>query len=84
MQRNDVQCEINFGGVIVIFTGLERLVAISFRRRLFFQISKLHTQRGLVLVTMHIGLTDVAYSYFNLRCRIKASRVRDKTERRYG
>ena len=24
------------------------------------------------------------YSYFNLRCRIKASRVRDKTERRYG
>ena len=84
MQRNDVQCEMHFGGVIVIFTGLERLVATSFRRRLFFQISKLHTQRGLVLVTMHIGLTDVAYSYFNLRCRIKASRVRDKTERRYG
>ena len=84
MQRNDVQCEIHFGGLIVIFTGLERLVATSFRRRLFFQISKLHTQRGLVLVTMHIGLTDVAYSYFNLRCRIKASRVRDKTERRYG
>ena len=24
------------------------------------------------------------YSYFNLRCRIKASRVQDKTERRYG
>ena len=24
------------------------------------------------------------YSYFNLRCRIKASRVRDKTERWYG
>ena len=24
------------------------------------------------------------YSYFNLRCQIKASRVRDKTERRYG
>ena len=84
MQRNDVRCEMHFGGVIVIFTGLERLVATSFRRRLFFQISKLHTQRGLVLVTMHIGLTDVAYSYFNLRCRIKASRVRDKTERRYG
>ena len=84
MQRNDVQCEMHFGGVIVIFTGLERLVASSFRRRLFFQISRLHTQRGLVLVTMHIGLTDVAYSYFNLRCRIKASRVRDKTERRYG
>ena len=84
MQRNDVQCEMHFGGGIVIFTGLERLVATSFRRRLFFQISKLHTQRGLVLVTMHIGLTDVAYSYFNLRCRIKASRVRDKTERRYG
>ena len=82
MQRNDVQCEMHFGGVI--FTGLERLVATSFRRRLFFQISRLHTQRGLVLVTMHIGLTDVAYSYFNLRCRIKASRVRDKTERRYG
>lgn len=63
MQRNDVQCEIHFGGVIVIFTGLERLVATSFRRRLFFQISRLHTQRGLVLVTMHIciGLTDVAY-----------------------
>ena len=84
MQRNDVQCEIHFGGVIVIFTGLERLVATSFRRRLFFQISRLHTQRGLVLVTMHIGLADVAYSYFNLRCQIKASRVRDKTERRYG
>ena len=84
MQRNDVQCEMHFGGGIVIFTGLERLVATSFRRRLFFQISRLHTQRGLVLVTMHIGLTDVAYSYFNLRCRIKASRVRDKTERRYG
>ena len=61
MQRNDVQCEIHFGGMIVIFTGLERLVATSFRRRLFFQISTLHTQRGLVLVTMHIGLTDVAY-----------------------
>ena len=84
MQRNDVQCEMYFGGGIVIFTGLERLVATSFRRRLFFQISRLHTQRGLVLVTMHIGLTDVAYSYFNLRCRIKASRVRDKTERQYG
>ena len=84
MQRNDVQCEMHFGGVIVIFTGLERLVATSFRRRLFFQISRLHTQRGLVLVTMHVGLTDVAHSYFNLRCRIKASRVRDKTERRYG
>ena len=84
MQRNDVQYEIFFGGVIVTLTGLERLVATSFRRRLFFQISRLHTQRGLVLVTMHIGLTDVAYSYFNLRCRIKASRVRDKTERRYG
>ena len=62
MQRNDVQYEILFGGVIVILTGLERLVATSFRRRLFsVQISKLHTQRGLVLVTMHIGLTDVAY-----------------------
>ena len=24
------------------------------------------------------------YSYFNLRCRVKASRERDKTERRYG
>ena len=61
MQRNDVQYEILFGGVIVILTGLERLVATSFRRRLFsVQISKLHTQRGLVLVTMHIGLTDVA------------------------
>ena len=60
MQRNDVQCEIHFGGVIVIFTGLKRLVATSFRPRLFFQISRLHTQRGLVLVTMHIGLTDVA------------------------
>ena len=41
MQRNDVQCEMHFGGGIVIFTGLERLVATSFRRRLFFQISKL-------------------------------------------
>ena len=62
MQRNDVQYEILFGGVIVILTVLERLVATSFRRRLFsVQISKLHTQRGLVLVTMHIGLTDVAY-----------------------
>ena len=62
MQRNDVQYEILFGGVIVILTGLERLVATSFRRRLFsVQISKLHTQRGLVLVTMHIGLTDIAY-----------------------
>ena len=62
MQRNDVQYEILFGGVIVILTGLERLVATSFRRRLFsVQISKLHTQRGLVLVTTHIGLTDVAY-----------------------
>ena len=59
MQRNDVQYEIFFGGVIVTLTGLERLVATSFRHRLFFQISKLHTQRGLVLVTMHIGLTDV-------------------------
>ena len=48
MQRNDVQYEIFFGGVIVTLTGLERLVATSFRRRLFFQISKLHTQRGLV------------------------------------
>ena len=62
MQRNDVQYEIFFGGMIVTLTGLERLVATSFRRRLFsVQISKLHTQRGLVLVTMHIGLTDVAY-----------------------
>ena len=61
MQRNDVQYEIFFGGVIVTLTGLERLVATSFRRRLFFQISKLHTQRGLVLVTTHIGLTDIAY-----------------------
>ena len=61
MQRNDVQYEIFFGGVIVTLTGIERLVATSFRHRLFFQISKLHTQRGLVLVTMHIGLTDVAY-----------------------
>ena len=61
MQRNDVQYEIFFGGVIVTLTGLERLVATSFRHRLFFQISKLHTQRGLVLVTTHIGLTDVAY-----------------------
>ena len=60
MQRNDVQYEIFFGGVIVTLTGLERLVATSFRHRLFFQISKLHTQRGLVLVTMHIGLIDVA------------------------
>ena len=60
MQRNDVQYEIFFGGVIVTLTGLERLVATSFRHRLFFQISKLHTQRGLVLVTMHIGLSDVA------------------------
>ena len=60
MQRNDVQYEIFFGGVIVTLTGLERLVATSFRRRLFFQISKLHTQRGLVLVTMHVGLTDIA------------------------
>ena len=59
MQRNDVQYEIFFGGVIVTLTGLERLVATSFRHRLFFQISKLHTQRGLVLVTTHIGLTDV-------------------------
>ena len=37
MQRNDVQYEIFFGGVIVILTGLERLVATSFRRRLFFK-----------------------------------------------
>ena len=61
MQRNDMQYEIFFGGVIVTLTGLERLVATSFRRRLFFQISKLHTQRGLVLVTTHIGLTEIAY-----------------------
>ena len=61
MQRHDVQYEIFFGGVIVTLTGLERLVATSFRCRLFFQISKLHTQRGLVLVTMYIGLTDIAY-----------------------
>ena len=31
-----------------------------------------------------IGRLSVVYSYFNLRCRIKASKLRDKTEWLYG
>ena len=35
-------------------------------------------------IPLRVGEERWIYSYFNLRCRIKASSVRDKTERRYG